>query len=262
MQQLLGGFNIINLNQLTNGLNLAGLTNGLENPFSTLTSGLGSFTNGLLPTTSASGAASTPSSSAPATAPTSRVFKCDPLANDDIKRAVVNPIETDEKKPQPTLVVNLPANIISYVDPKTSNVVLSQTTFGYALDGQAVVHSILAGNSSSLLKLVGKMTQDAGVFDGSVKLNEKGEEGTAREETSSPTEDSETMATVLAEFGLRSLTGLASGMLKGIDKEEAISGALDCQLKSFDCYLENRVNKEMLNVCSLELCSCIQKTMI
>lgn len=161
-------------------------------------------------------------------------------------------VEKDGQKLDHELVVNLPANVVSYADPKTSNVVLSQTTFGYALEGQAVVHSIVAGNSSSLLNLVSKMTKES----------EKVENAEARDELSSATEDSEAMASVLAEFGLRSLTGLASGMLKGIDKAEAISGALDCQLKSFDCYLENRANKQLLKICSLRLCDCIKQQMI
>jgi hypothetical protein len=140
-----------------------------------------------------------------------------------------------------TLMLNLPAQTIQYKDPQTLEPVLTQTTFGYTVGKQAVIHSILAGNTSTLQHYATKV--------------ERVDEPLGRADV----DEQAMMTSALAEYGLRSLTGLASGLIKSMQVDFAVAGALDCQLKSFDCILAAHGDAQQAKVCTEELCTCIKE---
>lgn len=127
-----------------------------------------------------------------------------------------------------TLLVKLPGRVFEYKN-------LKQTAVGYTFGNQTAFYSTLSGDSADIHNLfVPRMTERTDV-DQEAALNWQ-----------------------LAEYGLRSLTTMAESMLAGMNADGQVAAALDCHLKSFNCFSDTREAKGNVKKCSQELCNCVE----
>jgi len=134
---------------------------------------------------------------------------------------------------------------------------ITQTTYGYVIDGNTIIHSILEGNSTTMKDFVNEHKDRVTKKTKKTQSRAAGDDENEEDDTEEELQDD-----ALAEYGLRSLTTLAKNMLKSTAESEKVTLSLDCQVESFECSLEARESPDDVQKCSEKLCECLSKIFV
>lgn len=107
------------------------------------------------------------------------------------------------------------------------------------MDGSTIIHSILASNTTNMKSFIdsnmNRLSKPSGRAAGDM-IHVKDE--------------------MLLEYGLTTLTSMATKALKSLGDDMDIASALDCKTESMNCMFNSRESSEVAMACAERLCTC------